>query len=42
MTAAWAAGVEWLVVEQDETDGHGFEAVARSLAHLLTLLEVPA
>ena len=40
--SAAAAGVEWLVVEQDETDGHGFEAVARSLAHLLTLLEVPA
>lgn len=40
--SAAAAGVEWLVVEQDETDGHGFEAVARSVAHLHTLLEVPA
>jgi sugar phosphate isomerase/epimerase len=40
--SAAAAGVEWLVVEQDETDGHGFEAVARSVSHLLTLLEVPA
>jgi sugar phosphate isomerase/epimerase len=40
--SAAAAGVEWLVVEQDETDGQGFEAVARSVTHLLTLLEVPA
>ena len=39
---AAAAGVEWLVVEQDETDGHGFEAVARSVTRLHTLLEVPA
>ena len=30
LPAALAAGVEWLLVEQDETDGPGFDAVARS------------
>ncbi len=30
--AAIEAGVEWLLVEQDETDGPALEAVARSLA----------
>jgi sugar phosphate isomerase/epimerase len=30
--AAIQAGVEWLLVEQDETDGPALEAVARSLA----------
>lgn len=30
--AAVAAGVEWLLVEQDETDGPALEAVERSLA----------
>jgi hypothetical protein len=30
--AAVAAGVEWLLVEQDETDGPALEAAERSLA----------
>lgn len=30
--AALAAGVEWLLVEQDETEGPAFDAVERSLA----------
>lgn len=37
--AAARAGVEWLIVEQDETDGPAFEAVTRSLAQLRALLE---
>jgi sugar phosphate isomerase/epimerase len=37
--AAERAGVEWLLVEQDETDGPAFEAVARSLERLRALLE---
>lgn len=40
--AADRAGVEWLIVEQDETDGDAFEAVAESLAALRILVEVPA
>lgn len=36
------AGVEWLIVEQDETDGDAFAAVAESLAALRSLVEVPA
>jgi len=40
--AADRAGVEWLIVEQDETDGDAFEAVAESLARLRSLVEVPA
>ena len=36
------AGVEWLIVEQDETGGDAFEAVAESLARLRSLVEVPA
>ena len=40
--AANRAGVEWLIVEQDETDGEAFEAVADSLARLRSLVEVPA
>ena len=33
------AGVEWLIVEQDETDGQAFEAVASSMAALQQLVE---
>lgn len=40
--AADRAGVEWLIVEQDEIDGDAFEAVAESLARLRSLVEVPA
>lgn len=40
--AADRAGVEWLIVEQDETDGDAFEAVAESLARLRALVEAPA
>ena len=40
--AANRAGVEWLIVEQDETDDDAFEAVAESLARLRSLVEVPA
>jgi sugar phosphate isomerase/epimerase len=32
LPAAVDAGVEWLLVEQDETDGPALEAVERSLA----------
>jgi sugar phosphate isomerase/epimerase len=34
------AGVEWLIVEQDETEGAAFEAVGVSIAALQQLLEV--
>jgi len=37
--AADAAGVDWLIVEQDETEGPAFAAVERSLARLRALLE---
>jgi sugar phosphate isomerase/epimerase len=40
--AADRAGVEWLIVEQDETDGDAFVAVAESHAWLRSLVEVPA
>ena len=40
--AAERAGVEWLIVEQDESDGDAFEAVAESVARLRSLVEVPA
>ena len=40
--AADRAGVEWLIVEQDDTHGDAFEAVAESLARLRSLVEVPA
>ena len=32
--AAGSAGVEWLILEQDETHGRGFEAVGESMAEL--------
>ena len=37
MVAAAAAGVEWLILEQDETYGRGFEAVGDSIAELTRL-----
>jgi len=37
--AAVAAGVEWLLVEQDETDGPSLDASARSLRALTGMLE---
>ena len=36
------AGVEWLIVEQDETAGEAFAAVSESLAVLRSLVEVRA
>jgi sugar phosphate isomerase/epimerase len=36
--AAVAAGVEWLVVEQDESEGSELEAARRSLAAVITML----
>jgi sugar phosphate isomerase/epimerase len=36
------AAVEWLIVEQDESDGDAFQAVAESIAQLRSLVEVPA
>lgn len=35
--AAGSAGVEWLILEQDETHGRGFEAVGDSIAELIRL-----
>lgn len=40
--ASGRVGVEWLIVEQDETEGDAFAAVAESLARLRSLVEVPA
>jgi sugar phosphate isomerase/epimerase len=40
--AAIDAGAEWLLVEQDETDGPSLEAARRSLAALGGMLEVAA
>jgi sugar phosphate isomerase/epimerase len=37
--AAVEAGVEWLIVEQDETEGDELDAARRSLAALKTMLE---
>jgi sugar phosphate isomerase/epimerase len=34
------AGVEWLILEQDETGGRGFEAVGDSIAELARLSRV--
>jgi hypothetical protein len=36
--AAERAGVEWLIIEQDETEGEAFVAVERSLTALRQLL----
>jgi len=40
--AAVEAGVEWLLVEQDETDGPSMDAAGRSLAALRAMLRVAA
>jgi sugar phosphate isomerase/epimerase len=40
--AAVAAGAEWLLVEQDETDGPPLEAARRSLEALTAIVQVPA
>jgi sugar phosphate isomerase/epimerase len=40
--AAVEAGAEWLLVEQDETDGPSLEAARRSLAALESMIEVAA
>jgi sugar phosphate isomerase/epimerase len=40
--AAVEAGVEWLLVEQDETDGPALDAVRRSLVALRRMLGEPA
>ena len=40
--AAIEAGAEWLLVEQDETDGPSLDAARRSLAALRGMLEVTA
>jgi sugar phosphate isomerase/epimerase len=40
LPAALRAGVEWLVVEEDEVEGPPFEAVARSLEAVRRLLAV--
>ncbi len=37
MDTAGTAGVEWLILEQDETHGRGFEAVGESIAELTRL-----
>ncbi|MDX6471943.1 MAG: hypothetical protein QOK22_759 [Gaiellaceae bacterium] len=42
LPAAIAAGVEWLIVEQDEIEGPPFEAVERSLKAVRAALPVPA
>lgn len=40
--AAGRAGVEWLIIEQDETEGPAFAAVEHSLSTLRKLLGTPA
>jgi sugar phosphate isomerase/epimerase len=40
--AAVEAGVEWLLVEQDETEGPSLEAARRSLEALGAMVEVAA
>jgi sugar phosphate isomerase/epimerase len=42
LPAAVQAGVEWLIVEQDEVDGPPFEAVERSLQAVRRILPVAA
>jgi sugar phosphate isomerase/epimerase len=42
LPAALAAGVEWLLVEQDETEGSGFDAVKRSFDAVQRFLKVAA
>ena len=40
LPAAFQAGVEWLIVEQDEIDGPSFEAVERSLEAVRRMISV--
>jgi sugar phosphate isomerase/epimerase len=40
--AAVAAGAEWLLVEQDETDGPSLDAARRSFEALTSIVQVPA
>jgi sugar phosphate isomerase/epimerase len=42
LPAAIAAGVEWLLVEQDETEGSGLDAVKRSFDAVQRYLQVAA
>jgi sugar phosphate isomerase/epimerase len=42
LPAAIAAGVEWLIVEQDEIEGPPFDAVERSLEFVRRAIGVPA
>jgi hypothetical protein len=42
LPVALDAGVEWLIVEQDEVDGPPFEAVQRSLDAVRGFLPVAA
>ena len=42
LDAAGRAGVEWLILEQDETRGRGFEAVRDSIAELARLSGIAA
>ncbi|MCW2977697.1 MAG: xylose isomerase protein, partial [Actinomycetia bacterium] len=42
LPAAVRAGVEWLIVEQDEVDGPPFEAVERSLRAVQRMVSVAA
>jgi sugar phosphate isomerase/epimerase len=42
LSAAVQAGVEWLIVEQDEVDGPPFEAVERSLQAVRRMVSVAA
>jgi sugar phosphate isomerase/epimerase len=42
LPAALEAGVEWLIVEQDEVDGPPFEAVQRSFDAVRRFLPVAA
>jgi sugar phosphate isomerase/epimerase len=42
LPAALAAGVEWLLVEQDETEGPGLDAVSRSFDAVQRFLKVAA
>jgi sugar phosphate isomerase/epimerase len=42
LATAGRAGVEWLILEQDETHGRGFEAVGDSLVELTRLSRIAA
>ena len=42
IACGFAAGVEWLLVEQDETEGSGLDAVSRSFDAMQRFLKVAA